>query len=265
MTTETTSLRVYGGSRYLADQEVRLRRTAARLQPLGYGAAALALAGWLGFIIRPILITENNATLLALLSLAALALPFAVSRLEHDADQYAAGRLGEAALTDFLAAELTADWSLLRNVVLPDQGGDIDAVLVGPRGVWVLEVKAYSRHYRNAGDRWWRRTEQGEWDAVRYYNPTRQARRGAHAVRRLLAERVGDVPVTARIVWAGDGVVLTDKPAVAVWQLAQPQPLRDDLAGGLPLPPDRAQAVVAALLAVNGDDSAESTPALATP
>ncbi len=81
---------------------------------------------------------------------------------EGDALRYAQGREGEELLARVLARHLDDRYTLLRNYTPArqagrghDRGGDIDAVLVGPHGVTIFEVKAWRGYYRVAGAVWY--------------------------------------------------------------------------------------------------------------
>jgi hypothetical protein len=86
----------------------------------------------------------------------------AFGRLQKEIENYQRSQEGEARVVEILARYLDGQWSLFRNVVLPGRRrGDLDLVLVGPPGVFALEVKCYSGAYRNVGARWEVRTKDG--------------------------------------------------------------------------------------------------------
>jgi hypothetical protein len=53
------------------------------------------------------------------------------------------GRKGESKVTETLKS-LPDDYVVLNNIVLPDSKGNVDHVLIGPNGVFVIETKNYS-------------------------------------------------------------------------------------------------------------------------
>jgi hypothetical protein len=73
---------------------------------------------------------------------------------------------------------------IFRNLCLLDRRGDLDVVLVGPGGIWVVEVKAYRAPVREQGAEWQRRTRIG-WVALRE-RPGQQAQRNAVRLRDFL-------------------------------------------------------------------------------
>jgi hypothetical protein len=56
---------------------------------------------------------------------------------------YRQGREGEDAVAAQIADGLDNRWTIFRNFVLPGRKDDIDIVLIGPGGVWAVEVKTY--------------------------------------------------------------------------------------------------------------------------
>ena len=66
---------------------------------------------------------------------------------------------------------------VFRNLVLPNNNGDIDVVLVSPQGVFVFEVKAYTGKYEVYGDEWL--YIEGKKRKKLKNNPTQQVRKNA--------------------------------------------------------------------------------------
>jgi hypothetical protein len=89
-------------------------------------------------------------------------------------DQARIGREGEERVVEQLMHYLDARWFIFRNVVLPGNSRDLDVVLVGPGGTWVLEVKTYTGNYRVENGRWYRQTSSGHW-AHMQFGPGAQA------------------------------------------------------------------------------------------
>jgi len=132
------------------------------------------------------------------------------------ADQYRSGRWGEERVVDQLRYLLDGQWTLFRNFEWPNRrAGDVDLVLVGPGGVWALEVKTYSGQVRNVGDRWERK---GRWGWRKLTNhPGQQARRNAAQLKDYLKGHGVDVGFVQRaVVWAGGSLSVKDS-AIPVW------------------------------------------------
>jgi hypothetical protein len=249
-------LRVVAGSTYLVDQEAALnrRRTALGTGLLGLLAAAVVVG--LAPAVSVVLGIGDISIVWAMVALLLegvvwLATP-AVSQLRDAWKHHRAGREGEERLEAFLRQHLSANWTLFRNVVLPDGRGDIDAVLLGPRGVFALEVKAYTGYYHNVG-RTWKRRAYGRWYTLDR-SPTRQVLRNTVALSQYL-ERCGvDVWVEPRVVWAKDSKLWLERPTVRVWQLHDPQFLLEDIEGQRRLAEAVTAGVVRALEAAVAED-----------
>jgi hypothetical protein len=84
------------------------------------------------------------------------------------------GREGEERVLQQLISSLDARWFVFCNVILPGSNGDLDIVLVGPGGTWVLEVKTYTGSYRVENGRWYKETSNGRW-AHMQFGPGAQA------------------------------------------------------------------------------------------
>lgn len=142
-------------------------------------------------------------------------------RLKREIEMARKGQEGEERLLEALRQSLDGNWMLFRNVVLPGRNqGDLDAVLVGPPGVWVLEVKMFNGEYRNTGEHWEYRAGQ-RWRLLKK-SPSRQAR--DNAVRLASFFRADGLSqwVEPAVVWANDeSPLIVNNPAVAVWPLVR--------------------------------------------
>lgn len=73
--------------------------------------------------------------------------------LFHRTEQQRAGVDGEQRVVRHLADHLSDDWRLLRGY--HNGQGETDMLLIGPRGVWAVEVKAYRARLHVDGKHWW--------------------------------------------------------------------------------------------------------------
>jgi Nuclease-related domain len=89
------------------------------------------------------------------------------------------GRKGESAVTETLKS-LPDDYVVLNDIVLPDRKGNVDHVLIGPNGVFVIETKNYSGFVRCEEDEWFM-------NGHRIRSLTKQAKRNSMAVRGYIA------------------------------------------------------------------------------
>ncbi len=130
------------------------------------------------------------------------------------------GQQGEIMAARLLRQGLNGLWILFRNVRLPGQHEDIDLVLLGPPGIFAVEVKAYSGHYAYRGQFWFQRAVVG-WHRLRR-NPGKQARANAGQLHAYIAHTLGrDIWVEPRVLWAGSGKLDLRQPEVYVWMLGR--------------------------------------------
>lgn len=129
------------------------------------------------------------------------------------------GQLGEERVAEALRAHLDSDWTLYRNIILPGRkGGDLDAVLVGPTGIWALEIKNYTGAYRYVRNRWECQTKRG-WVSARS-RPSDQVRRNATRLHDFLeADDIAQY-VKGVVVWANpDSPIEVADSDTPVWRL----------------------------------------------
>ena len=68
-------------------------------------------------------------------------------------ERWAAGSAGELLIADRLGRALDDEWTLLRGY--RNRGGEIDHLLLGPRGLFAIEVKNQNARVNCHGDQWW--------------------------------------------------------------------------------------------------------------
>ncbi len=147
-----------------------------------------------------------------------------------DVSNYRVGQEGEKKTLDQLRASLPKPWVLIHNLSSPDRKwGDIDLVLIGPSGVWVLEVKTYSSEIQVRGNRWQYKSRFG-WRNIKKH-PGFQAKRYAVRLRDYLNQK-GFNPgwVQPIVIWAGDEkLIKLDDPEISVWRVSEIQNHIEDL------------------------------------
>lgn len=114
-----------------------------------------------------------------------------------------------------LAASLDSSWTILRNVRRKGIPGDLDIVLVGPGGVFALEVKKWKAELRIEAEKTFFACDGKRRGG--YGNPVDQVRRGAKALYKFLESKGVNVPVTPILVVSVDKLTLQN-PAVTVWR-----------------------------------------------
>jgi hypothetical protein len=112
------------------------------------------------------------------------------------AAQVMLGFSGERHAGRVLAGELPQDYALLNGLKLPRGAGDIDHLIVGPTGLFLLETKTMAGQIVCEADGTWRRTRVGragtEYPAF-IGDPAAQVQRNIFAVRRALRRRLPEL------------------------------------------------------------------------
>lgn len=137
--------------------------------------------------------------------------------LDKKIEEYRRGEAGEDKTVEVILQALDGNWKLFRNLTLPGRNkADLDLVLVGPPGIWVLEVKNLSGEYRNVGEAWEFRSGK-RWKPA-FVNPSRQALNSAVRLANFLKADNLNVFVNPVVVWANsDGLLRVEDPTVSVW------------------------------------------------
>jgi hypothetical protein len=219
------------------------------------------------FSSAPNKVTFVLGVLLALVLVAAFtwlvfaAFDLVINQLDRRIARYRQGQEGEEAVLGSTLQTLDGDWHLFRNITLPGfKKMDIDIVLVGPPGVWVLEVKALAGEYRNIGNRW--EYKAGNRWRVSRANPSRQARRSAISLARFLKADNIRQWVSEVVVWTNQESPLTvENPTTGVWVLDRLPDELGNLWDGAPIPPVTRSQIVEKLtkLCPDGDRRALAT------
>ena len=164
----------------------------ARLRPqrIAWGAAAAPLvAGVLAFAVRQ----DAVGALLLLSGTAALLGLWLYGNLGGERRAHLeAGRAGEEAVRCALAG-LDDRYYLLNGVTVPGERMEIDHLLAGPRGLFVLETKAHGGTIVYGDGQWWRLQAgaRGVLQRRQIGNPSAQAERNVRLLRRYLAAQLG--------------------------------------------------------------------------
>jgi hypothetical protein len=183
-------------------------------------------------------------------------------KLDQRIEGYRLGREGEDRVVEKARRALDGDWVLFRNVVIPGRRrSDLDIVLVGPCGLWAVEVKALRGEYRNCGDTWERRVGQ-QWRPM-VKSPSRQARDNAIALAEFLRADAITTYVSAAIAWGtAESQLHVENPVVAVWSLDRLEDELANLRNGRRLDALSQRRIVDKLSKLNGADPAHAEAAL---
>lgn len=162
------------------------------------------------------------------------------------------GQEGEDRVVETILPALDGDWTVFRNVVLPGRKGDLDVILAGPAGMWVLEVKTYQGAYRALGERW-ERYAGGRWQGLSK-NPGSQARMNAGMLSSFLREKGVQLWIEPVVVWANPNSPLTlEEPKPEVWVMDNLRDEAGNLFSGHAKGPEIIQQAIASLVRVCED------------
>lgn len=134
-----------GGS--AADGFVEARAAARRRRLLRWAVLA---AGAAGVLLAPTWLWAGSVA--AVWVLAALA-----CRPDPDPDRWQRGAAGEEATARLLERLPARRWVVLHDRVLPGSSANLDHIVIGPTGVWVVDTKAYRARLRSG----WRSVHAG--------------------------------------------------------------------------------------------------------
>jgi hypothetical protein len=164
----------------------------ARLRPSRL-AWCMAAAPLLAAVVALALRQEAVGALLLLIGLVALIGLWLSGQLGGERRaRLEAGRAGEEAVRCALAG-LDDRYYLLNGVTVPGERMEIDHLLAGPRGLFMLETKAHGGTIVYGDGRWWRihAGVRGVLQRRQIGNPSAQAQRNARLLRRYLAAHLG--------------------------------------------------------------------------
>ena len=117
---------------------------------------------------------------------------------------YNGGLQGERQVAKLLTSSLGDEFFLINDLYLRNGGGDIDHIVLGPNGVFVLETKNWSGNITCNGDEWGRLGKR-----VFSSGPSRQVKRNAGKIKQV----IDNSHVLGSGVWVEGIVVFTNKHA----------------------------------------------------
>ena len=119
---------------------------------------------------------------------------------------YRRGSEGEKTVTKILTSTLGDEYSLINDVYIHDGYGNIDHIVLGPNGVFVIETKNYAGRIVCDGDEW-SSQHTGKFNRLIHYDigsPSRQVKRNAARVKRMIE---ANTAFKSRRIWV-DGVLV---------------------------------------------------------
>jgi hypothetical protein len=131
------------------------------------------------------------------------------------------GWIGEKQVVKLLTNKLNDDYYILNDFYLRGGGGDIDHIVFGPNGVFVLETKNWSGSISCKGDEW-QRTGKRNFSG----SPSRQVKRNVAKIRKIIENTQN---LRSLGIWVEGMVVLTNNhaslhlnnPTVPILKLSQ--------------------------------------------
>ena len=134
---------------------------------------------------------------------------------------YNAGREGEKQVATLLSSKLSNDYFLINDLYLHNGGGDIDHVVLGPSGVFVLETKNWRGDITCNGDDW-QRAGGGKFKG----SPSLQVKRNAAKIKGIISSsqafRSLDIWVEGIVVFTNNHATLhLSNPTVLIIRLPQ--------------------------------------------
>jgi hypothetical protein len=134
---------------------------------------------------------------------------------------YNGGWAGEKQVANLLSSRLNDDYYLLNDLYLHYGGGDIDHVVLGPSGVFVLETKNWSGEITCRGDEW-ERSGRHNFKA----SPSLQVKRNAAKIKRIIDSspslKLLEVWVEGIVVFTNNHATLhLNNPTVPILRLPQ--------------------------------------------
>lgn len=232
---------VVAGSHYLEQQELEKLRVGSIIR----GYAAGAVVALIFFSFWQFLQTLNVTTLVVGFVCAVVA-GLWINRQARgdlvDHDNLRQGRTGERMVIELLRTTLDNQWTIFRNLQLPGRKDDSDIVLVGPGGVWVLEVKAFRETVRVANGTWERQTKRG-WKRLDR-NPSKQATDNAVRLNRFLQEQGINRWVEKAVILSEPQAISNFEHAEDVWILPQVESQAANLSTRTPPTEDEIKRIV---------------------
>ena len=134
---------------------------------------------------------------------------------------YSGGWEGEKQVAKLLTSNLNDDFFLLNDLYLRDGGGDIEYIVLGPNGVFVLETKNWRGSISCDGDEW-RRAGKRNFSS----SPSRQVKRNAAKIKQIIDNNPN---LRSLGIWVEGVVVFTNNhatlrlnnPSVPILKLSQ--------------------------------------------
>lgn len=131
---------------------------------------------------------------------------------------YSQGQRGEKMLTNVLTGCLNDDYSLINDVRLSERSGNIDHIVLGTNGIFVIETKNFTGRISCYGDTWKRHSRKNYRKMYSMGSPSRQVKRNAMDLRNMV---LSSGLLKQPNLWVNAVLVIVDKPSLDL-QLKNP-------------------------------------------
>ncbi|MDY9924363.1 nuclease-related domain-containing protein [Methanobacterium sp.] len=141
----------------LANGITYTQKKASQYEQIQDHGQLLIYAGVIIFIISFLALFSTLNLIYVLLTLAGVFLSFygnnLINKSKNEGYSWQKGNEGEIIVADYLNT-LPEDFFIFNDVKLPGNVGNIDHIVIGPTGIYVVETKNYSGKYRIKGNQW---------------------------------------------------------------------------------------------------------------
>ena len=202
------------------------------IRPMATACLVASVTSWIGVFLlyqRHAFLQLNALSIIAsLLMVCAFLIPSWADQLEASAEQQLQHTIGHQRMAEMISAVLGDEWTLFQNVTIGSTLSTIDGVLVGPHGIFALELKNGTAPHRNQENRWQLRNEGQTWRTASD-NPSLRIQQKATQLSHFLTKELLTISVYPRIVWVSDEWLLTENPVVPIWNWQQSEVISTDI------------------------------------
>lgn len=168
----------------------------------------ISIIGFIGIIIFVIFYNFANIIASAIILILGLIVLFSNTTYDKQFANCYKGIGGEQTVIDALSS-LDNNYYLINDIILPERNGNIDHLVLGPNGIFVIETKNYEGNIICYGDDWYRRYL--GYNASKDYpmeSPSRQVKRNAVNLKQFLLNKNDEEYI--RRTWVNGIVVFTN-------------------------------------------------------
>lgn len=140
-----------------ANGQTFTQKKASQYEQIQDHGQLVTYAGAIIFIISFLALLSTLNLIYLLLTLAGVLLSVygnnLINKGKEEGYSWKKGNEGEIIVADYLDT-LPEDYLIFNDVKIPGMGGNIDHIVIGPTGIYVIETKNYTGKYRIKGNQW---------------------------------------------------------------------------------------------------------------